>query len=108
MKVYCGLFPKTILLVLLLINVNVAKSLTNSFAEQSGIIDPYYPFHPQKVLEFTSSNLPIVIIDLDERMKDKELDTRITADMKIIWNTNGARNYYSYEGNFQNMELESK
>ena len=69
-----------------------------------GVNDPKYPFHPSKELNFTSSNLPIVIIDLDTRMADKEKDSRISATMKIIWNKSGGENKatdintYDYNG----------
>lgn len=73
-------------------------------ANAEEINDPKYPFHPTINLSFTSSNLPIVILDLDERMADKEDDKRVLANMKIIWNKNGERNditdidNYDYDG----------
>ena len=47
---------------------------------------------------FTSSGLPIVVIntDLGKTIPD---DTKITADMKIIWHGQGQRNYISDSGN---------
>ncbi len=66
--------------------------------------DPFYPFHPASSIQFESSNLPIVIIDLDVRMANKAEDRRIPATMKIIWNEKGGRNYisdtqsYNYDG----------
>ena len=57
-----------------------------------GINDPKYPFHPQTDYSFVSSNLPIVVIDLDERMANKEEDKRVPASMKIIWNKSGTVN----------------
>ena len=63
-----------------------------AYQNLSGIDDPKYPFHPTQNLYFTSSNLPIVIIDLDVRMADKNQDTRVPASMKIIWHKNGAEN----------------
>lgn len=68
------------------------------------IDDPLYPFHPQINVPITSSNLPIVLIDLDERMADKEEKRRVSANMRIIWNKDGSRNYteetteYDYDG----------
>ena len=70
----------------------------------NAIYDPKYPFHPSVNVPFESSNLPIVIIDLDERMADKSQDKRISASMKIIWNKNGGINKitdtdsYDYNG----------
>ncbi len=55
--------------------------------------DSKYPFHPSVNLPFSSSNLPIVVIELDERMADKEQDKRVSATMKIIWNEDGKINY---------------
>jgi hypothetical protein len=48
--------------------------------------------------EFTSSNLPIVIISTNhgETIKDSP---RITADLKIIYHAGGIRNYVSDSGN---------
>jgi len=68
------------------------------------IYDIEYPYHPKVSLPFTSSNLPIVVIELDKRMADKEEDKRISAQMKVIWNKNGGRNNvtdidtYDYNG----------
>lgn len=64
------------------------------------VSDPKYPFHPSQDLSFSSSNLPIVIINLDERMADKEADKRVNADMKIIWDKSGGRNYISDADNY--------
>jgi len=55
-----------------------------AYRHLSGINDSKYPFHPTQQLNFTSSNLPIVMIDLDTRMADKEQDLRVSASMKII------------------------
>ena len=55
--------------------------------------DPLYPFHPTTQINFTSSNLPIVIIDLKERMADKDEDRRVEAEMKILYRPDGSRNY---------------
>lgn len=66
--------------------------------------DPKYPFHPSVDLKFETSNLPIVIIDLDERMADKSADKRVSASMKIIWDRSGGINSvtdgdsYDYNG----------
>ncbi|MDF9829308.1 CotH kinase family protein [Parabacteroides sp. PF5-6] len=68
------------------------------------IEDPMYPFHPKTALSVTSSNLPLVLITLDERMADKSDDKRVSASMKIIWDKDGERNqvsdteHYDYDG----------
>jgi len=54
-----------------------------------------------KILEFSSSNLPIVIIDTDGKNIPDE--PKITAGMKILWHEDGSRNYltdteYNYDG----------
>ncbi|MDR2917911.1 MAG: CotH kinase family protein [Tannerella sp.] len=54
--------------------------------------DPKYPFHPKYTIDFTSSNLPVILIELDTVMAEKEDDERIPASMKIIWDTEGGRN----------------
>lgn len=55
--------------------------------------DPLYPFHPSTHISFTSSKLPIVIIDLKERMADKAENRRVEAVMKILYRPDGSRNY---------------
>lgn len=55
--------------------------------------DALYPFHPTIHYDFTSSNLPIVIIDLKEKMADKEEDRRVEAEMKILYRRDGSTNY---------------
>ncbi len=84
-------------IVLLFISLHAKSQQTENpvARSSSGIYDAKYPFHPETAVSFTSSNLPIVIIDLDERMKDKQEDTRVKADMKIIWHRDGSRNYMS-------------
>lgn len=77
--------------------------LGSLFSKGYAINDPKYPFHPPQVISFESSNLPIVILELDERMADKEADKRVSASMKIIWNKDGGRNKmsdvnYDYNG----------
>lgn len=64
----------------------------NFLSAQQAIYDPLYPFHPPFSLNFISSDLPIVIINLDERMADKWEDRRVNADMTIIYHTDGSRN----------------
>lgn len=59
------------------------------------IADSLYPFHPDVSVPFTSSNLPIVVITLNERMADKEADRRVEAEMTILYRTDGTRNYIS-------------
>ncbi|MDH6304517.1 hypothetical protein M2459_001250 [Parabacteroides sp. PF5-5] len=61
--------------------------------------DPLYPYHPGVSLPFTSSNLPIVCINLDQRMADKSADKRVSASMRIIWNKDGSDNHVSDTGN---------
>jgi len=56
------------------------------------ISDPKYPNHPDKEIELVSSNLPIVIIDLDEKIADKSEDRTVPASVKIIWDKSGGRN----------------
>ena len=56
------------------------------------IDDPKYPDHPKVSLPFSSSNLPVVIIDLEERIAPKNEDRRVPATMKIIWNRLGEPN----------------
>lgn len=76
--IFCGLFA--------------LFSGIGSSASASAIDDPKYPFHPEKVLDFQSSNLPVVIINLEERMADKEEDRRVPGVIKILWNEDGTRN----------------
>lgn len=74
---------------------------------QQAINDPLYPFHPPYSFSFTSSNLPIVIINLDQRMADKSEDRRVTADMVIVYRTDGARNSMAdtIAGNLSNSDI---
>lgn len=62
--------------------------------ELRSIQDSLYKHHPKVNYSFSSSNLPIVVITLNEKMKSKSEDTRVSADMKIIWDRNGLRNNY--------------
>lgn len=48
--------------------------------------------------DFSSSNLPIVVITTDHGISIPD-EPRITADMKIIAHTDGSRNYVSDSGN---------
>lgn len=79
-------------------------SLFSTAFKAQAINDAKYPFHPDNSLSVTSSNLPLVLITLDERMADKEADERVSATMQIIWNKNGERNAvndtesYDYNG----------
>ncbi len=57
--------------------------------------DPFYPFHPEVRHPFSSSNLPILVIDLDTVMAKKEEDRRIPARMKIVYRSDNARNEIS-------------
>jgi hypothetical protein len=54
--------------------------------------DPQYPYHPNQNISFTTSNLPIVVIKLNEVMASKEEDRRIDAIMTVINRTDGTRN----------------
>ncbi|MDD6210379.1 MAG: CotH kinase family protein [Bacteroidales bacterium] len=51
-----------------------------------------YPYNPQQRIEFTSSDLPIVIIELNEPMKSKDEDQRVDATMTIVDRKDGLRN----------------
>lgn len=54
--------------------------------------------------DFTSSNLPIVVINT--KPGEKIVDApKITADMKIIYHANGIRNYSSDSGNVYNGKV---
>lgn len=68
------------------------RTIAVSATEEPSTDDPLYPFHPSVIVKLTSSNLPIVMIDLDERMADKSADKRVSASMKIIWHENGEIN----------------
>ena len=68
--------------------------------------DPLYPFHPTTQINFTSSNLPIVIIDLKERMADKDEDRRVEAEMKILYRPDGSRNYMADTISLNNMNAD--
>ncbi|MDL2244346.1 CotH kinase family protein [Parabacteroides sp. OttesenSCG-928-J18] len=80
------------------------KTATVFATEEPSTEDPLYPFHPSAIVELTSSNLPIVMIDLDERMADKSADKRVSASMKIIWHEDGQENriedteHFNYDG----------
>lgn len=54
-----------------------------------------YPYHPTHRIDFTSSNLPIVVIDLDAPMKAKNLDERVSATITILNRKDGSRNKMS-------------
>jgi len=79
-KVFKSILKTTILSALMLFNYSI---------DSKAIDDPLYPFHPPTNLQFTSSNLPIVIITLNERMAEKWENRRVDADMKIIWDPTG-------------------
>jgi len=74
--------------------------IINSGISSYAIYDPKYPAHPDVELSVTSSNLPLVLITLDERMANKEEDKRVSATMKIIWNKNGERNNLTDTDNY--------
>ena len=52
----------------------------------------------QAPLDFTSSNLPVVVITTSQGETIVD-EPKITADMKIIYHSNGIRNYISDSGN---------
>ena len=54
-----------------------------------------YPYNPPKRPAFTSSNLPIVVITLDEAIKKKETKERSVATMTILDRKDGGRNQLS-------------
>jgi len=58
----------------------------------ASISDPKYPHHPSKEVNLVSSNLPIVIIDLEEEIANKSENRVVPASVKIIWDQNGGRN----------------
>ena len=70
----------------------------------SALPDPkgYYPDHPNIRTNFTSSSLPIVIIELNEKIAKKEEDRRTSANMKIIWNRTGEENKLTDSANNYN------
>lgn len=92
-----------------LLFTKAALILLLSFSGMSNIKgqidDPEYPYHPKVNLPFSSSDLPVVVIELDKRMADKNDDKRISAQMKVIWHKDGSRNSltdtdaYDYNGN---------
>jgi hypothetical protein len=78
-----------------------------SFAVQNigAVNDPKYPYHPATNLSFTTSSLPIVIINLDAVMANKGEDRRISASMKVIWNRSGGINSVN---DTENIDYEGK
>lgn len=84
------------LLLLLIPHIALSVILLFSFSEPSiGQNDPFYPFHPEIKYNLTSSNLPIVIIELKEKMANREENRRTRARMKILYRPDGSRNYVS-------------
>ena len=68
-----------------------------------GITNSSYSYHPVPVwfsapTDFTSSNLPIVVITTNQGEAIVD-EPKITADLKIIDHGNGKRNYISDSGN---------
>jgi hypothetical protein len=57
--------------------------------------DSLYPFHPDVNVPCSSSNLPILIINLNERMAEHSEDRRVSADMIVVYRPDGSRNYLS-------------
>ena len=54
-----------------------------------------YPYHPPKKIAFTSSDLPIVVIQLDEPLKDRGKKERSSATITILERQDGSRNLMS-------------
>ena len=54
----------------------------------------FYSFHPNVRTTFTSSSLPIIVIDLNEKMIDNSNDNgiRTSANIKVLWNRTGEEN----------------
>lgn len=84
--------------------VFVVLCLNCSEKSFSAIYDPLYSHHPDVKVNLTTSDLPIVKIDLNEKMAKKDEDRRVHADMKIIWRKDGGLNSvddtknYNYNG----------
>ena len=82
-----------IIIILLFFQFTVKSQIVKNYAPgPPAIQDPLYPYHPNNNVSFSSSNLPIVVINLDERMADKSEDRRVPADMTIVYRTDGSRN----------------
>lgn len=79
--------------------------LTLSVLKTLAVNDPKYPNHPSINFPFSNSDLPVVIIDLEEKMADKSEDRRVPAKMKIVWNRNGERNNMD-ETNSENINYD--
>ena len=54
-----------------------------------------YPYNPSKQVNFTSSNLPIVVIELDEPIKEKWKEELSSATITIISHKDGTPNRMS-------------
>jgi hypothetical protein len=67
-----------------------------SFVRQ---FDKQYKYHPDKKIDFISSNLPIVVVELDNVL----LPNMFSADMSIINRTNGDRNFLTDLDNPSNL-----
>ena len=71
-------------------------ALLSVFAASTSAQTVSYDYHPHKKnVEFTSSNLPIVVIKLDEKMKAKDDDQRTSATMTILDRKDGQPNLMS-------------
>ncbi|MDR0428247.1 MAG: hypothetical protein LBH12_06550, partial [Dysgonamonadaceae bacterium] len=97
MKKFCFTIILSIIFVFIFSNGINAQSIDDSL----------YPFHPEENVSFSSSNLPIVVINLNERMADKEEDRRVSAEMIIVHHTDGSRNNISdtVSSNHANSEI---
>ena len=71
-------------------------ALLSIFAVSMSAQTVAYDYHPHnKTVEFTSSNLPIVVIKLDEKMKAKDADQRTSATITILDRKDGQPNLMS-------------
>ena len=71
-------------------------ALLSIFAVSMSAQTVAYDYHPHnKTVEFTSSNLPIVVIKLDEKMKPKDDDQRTSATITILDRKDGQPNLMS-------------
>ncbi|HEX7358119.1 MAG TPA: hypothetical protein VF270_10460, partial [Ignavibacteriaceae bacterium] len=74
-------FINTLIVFLLISNSLICQQ--NNFSGNSSTV--------KKIVEFTSSNLPIVVINTNGQIIPDEI--KITADMGIIYNGEGVRNF---------------
>jgi hypothetical protein len=74
---------------------SVLLSLNAVYSEISNIrmVDSLYSFHPAIHYDFTSSNLPIVVIDLNEKIAPRAENRRVQATLQILYRVDGSTNY---------------